>query len=131
PEPVTTGFRLFATLHRDSSWESMIGLLALGLVVGLHGLSSGPVWVACLWGAAFTAVGPAAAVVRGLVLMPVLAVLASSGDPSGGGGPSPDRPPPALLALYDRPPWYVRVAWAIGLAWLPLVALGSALLLAG
>jgi hypothetical protein len=28
---------------------------------------------------------------------------------------------PALMSLYDAPPWYLRMSWASHLAYLPLV----------
>ena len=127
PEPVTTDFRLFTVMHRESRWEFLTAVAVLALVVLLHPLLTGPLGTSALVGAIVTAIGPVGALVRALVLVPTVLLLQRLS------APVPDEPPmllssggldgaaPALLALYTDPPWYLRVSWLASLAYLPLL----------
>lgn len=127
PEPVTTDFRLFTVMHRESQWEFLTGIVVLALVVLLHPLLSGPLATGALVMATMTAMGPVAGLARALVFLPVvLLVQAVAGPPEEGrptfAAPSPDAAAPALLALYTDPPWYLRVSWLANLAYVPFLA---------
>ncbi|MEO0604633.1 MAG: zinc metallopeptidase, partial [Myxococcota bacterium] len=54
PEPVTTDFRLFTVMHRESRWEFLSGIAVLTVVALLHPLLTGPLAVSALVGAIMT-----------------------------------------------------------------------------
>lgn len=135
PEPVTSDFRLFTVMQRESQWEFLTGVGVVWLVLGLHDHGQGALFELATVLAVTTAVGPVGGLLRAAVLVPVLVGLGSWGLLS-----DDDNPPlllpearggdaaPALMALYSAPPWYLRVSWAAHLAYLPfLLSLGAQL----
>jgi len=127
PEPVTTDFRLFTVLHRESRWEFMTAMAVLAVVALLHPLLDGPLGTSALVGAVVTAIGPVGALLRALALLPVALLLhrwrrpdRDADAPLRAG--ALDAAAPAMLALYTDPPWYLRVSWLANLAYLPLLA---------
>ncbi len=125
PEPVTTDFRLFTMMHRESRWEFLTGLAVLAVVALLHPLLEGPLGTSVLVGAIMTAIGPVGFLLRALVLVPVVYTLRALGlgedtEPPFA-SPGAEATAPALLALYTDPPWYLRVSWLASLAYLPFL----------
>ena len=128
PEPVSSDFRLFTVMHRESQWEFLAGFGVLLVVLGLHDLAATPVGQLATVLATTTAVGPVAGLLRALLLVPVLLALHHLGW-------LPQREQdivllpearnqdaaPALMALYSDPPWYLRVSWVAHVAYLPLL----------
>ena len=98
--------------------------------------SSGPLFSTALVLAASTVVGPLAGALRSLVEIPLAIVLRGwlSRERTGGPPllptPAPDEAAPALMAVYTRPPWTVRLTWLAHLLYLPfLVLLGVELIM--
>mgnify|MGYP002633196886 CR=1 FL=1 len=127
PEPVGSEFRMFTVMQREAQWEFFTGFFVLMVVAGLYDHASGPVFVLSVTLAAMTAIGPLAAVGRALVLFPILLTLRrythrkQADDEALFPETRPEGAAPALMALYNNPPWYLRLSWVTNLAFLPLV----------
>jgi len=127
PEPVGSEFRLFTVMQREAQWEFFTGFFILVIVAGLYDHASGPVFVLSVTLAAMTAIGPLSAVGRALVLFPILLTLRKytqreqADDEALFPETRPEGAAPALMALYNNPPWYLRLSWVTNLAYLPLV----------
>src|SRR5690606_34695499 len=116
-------------------WELLGGLGVLALIGALYDHAGGALFAVAVTLAATVALGPVASVGRALGLLPLLWWLRRRGrDPEEDRALFPEARPdgaaPALLALYGDPPWYVRASWLTHLAWIPMVALLVAHLLA-
>ncbi|MEN0067459.1 MAG: zinc metallopeptidase [Myxococcota bacterium] len=131
PEPVTTDFRLFTVMSQESRWEFLTGLAVLTVVVMLHPLLTGPFATSALVGATMTAIGPVGALLRAIVLVPLVLLLHRFAEPDPEEQrllfktPNLETTAPALLALYTNPPWYLRVSWLANLAYIPLLAVAA------
>ena len=129
PEPVGSDFRLFTVMHREAQWESLTGFAVLAVLFGLHDHASGWVFAASAGLAAMVALEPVSALGRALILLPVLLGLrkwsqrTEADDEALFGDMQPGGAVPALMALYTRPPWYLRASWFTSLAWVPMVGL--------
>lgn len=134
PEPVGSEFRLFTVMQTEAQWELLGGLGVLALIGSLYDHAGGAAFAVAVTLAATVALGPVASVGRALGLLPLLWWLRRRGreDDDRALFPEarPDGAPPALLALYGDPPWYVRASWLTHLAWIPMVTLLLAHLLA-
>ncbi len=133
PEPVQSDFRLFTVMHRESQWEFLAGACVLMLVGGLHGIGDGATFQLATVLATSTAVGPVGALVRALVLVPVVLGLLWTGllrEDDDHVVLLPETrdadAAPALMALYSNPPWYLRVSWVTHVAYLPLLVVLAA-----
>ncbi len=133
PEPVQSDFRLFTVMHRESQWEFLAGACVLMLVAGLHSAGEGALFQFSTVLATSTAVGPVGALVRALVLVPVVLGLLWTGLLQESDEDVVLLPEtrdadaaPALMALYTNPPWYLRVSWVTHVAYLPLLVLLAA-----
>lgn len=129
PEPVDSDFRLFTVMQREAQWESLTGMAILAVLFALHDHGSGLAFAASAALAAIVALGPVSGVGRALVLLPVMFGLRRWTERSGEddlalfGDAQPDGALPAMMALYSRPPWYLRASWVTNLAWVPMIAL--------
>ena len=127
PEPVGSEFRLFTVMQREAQWEFLTGFSILIIAAALYDHAAGPVFVLSLILAVMTAIGPLSAVGRALVLFPILLALRrltrreQADDEALFPETRPEGAAPALMALYNNPPWYLRVSWVANLAYLPLV----------
>ena len=127
PEPVRSEFRLFTVMQREAQWEFLTGFSVLILIGALYDHGTGPLFTASMILALMTALGPLGAVGRALVLFPLLLLLRrvtprqQADDEALFPETRPEGAAPALMSLYDAPPWYLRMSWASHLAYLPLV----------
>ena len=127
PEPVGSEFRLFTVMQREAQWEFLTGFTILIIAVALYDQASGPIFLLSMILAVMTALGPLSAVGRASVLFPILLLMRKftrreqADDEALFPETRPEGAAPALMALYDDPPWYLRMSWAANLAYLPLV----------
>jgi hypothetical protein len=130
PEPVTSDFRLFTVMHRESQWEFLAGVGVLLVVAGLHTHGDGALFQLSTVLATTTAVGPVGGLLRAVVLVPVVLMLLKLGVMGADDEDIVMIPEaqeadaaPALMALYTDPPWYLRVSWVTHVAYVPLLVL--------
>lgn len=125
PEPVPSELDLFALLAREAKWETTCALGVLAMVLALHGAIGGPEVAVAAAIAATVALGPVLGLVLALLMLPLVvfrrlwpipvvrtAVLRRARDDV----------PQAMLAMWADPPWTLRIAWLMPLAYLPLVS---------
>lgn len=127
PEPVDSDLQLASVAHREAVLELGTGAGIAVLVLGVHATSSDAPFVVALVLALAAALGPLAGLARVVLAAP----FAAPRDARDVGFPPLGRGqdlPPALMALWSDPPWYVRTGWLASLGYLPLlVALAQAL----
>ncbi len=127
PDPVNSDFRLFSVMERDGQWESISAMAVLIVVMGQYNQVSGPAFAISVALAATVALGPLSALGRALVLLPMLLGLRRittrtvQDDRALFPEASPDGAVPALMALYNNPPWYLRASWLARLAYVPML----------
>lgn len=122
PEPVDGDLALASVVHRESVLELLTGVGVTVLVAGVHRAGSGEVWALCLVVALAAAIGPVAGLLRLVVVLPALGLVGRERRdtaflPLGRGHGAP----PAVMALWSDPPWYVRAGWVGSLGYLPLL----------
>jgi hypothetical protein len=129
---VTTDFQLLARLQREQVWELVTAGSVAVLLLTAAGSTSGPWFSTALVLAASTDVGPAAALGRAVLSLPLAILLPGSLPRQRAVGPpllptpAPDEAAPALMAVYSHPPWTVRLTWLAHLAYLPLLLMLAA-----
>jgi hypothetical protein len=138
PQPIRSAFRLGQLALREGQWESAMGLATLFLIVALHDVTGDPIMVASVALAAIPTVAPAGQLAMLTVVVPVGLALTPLRPVM-----RPKRPfwlkaryvtpddPRSLMALYSRPPWYLRALWLTRIAYLPMVAVLVCHLLGG
>lgn len=130
PDPVRTAFQLELRQQRQHQWGFMAGICALVIALGVAGWSDGLHFYIALALAIFVGLEPASVLLRAVLFVPLL-ILAR---PLGFGqmledamaGPDVDgdhAPPKALSTLWENPPWFLRGARLLQLAWLPLLSI--------
>jgi Zn-dependent membrane protease YugP len=132
PEPVPSELDLFALLARESQWEWVCALGTLALVAALHAAIGGPALAVAVALALAAASGPLQALLVAVTLLPGVVWRRIFGEP-----PSPRYPrraredvPQAMIAMWSDPPCYLRAAWLVPLAYVPLVGLLATRILA-
>lgn len=130
PEPVRSAFQLELRQTRQHRWGFMAGICALLIALGVAGWSDGLLFHVSLALAVFVGLEPASVLLRAVLIVPVLAgarILGLSESLEAAfEGPQVDgdrAPPRALASLWEDPPWFLRGARLLQLAWLPLVLL--------
>lgn len=126
PEPVPSELDLWAILAREAKWETVCAVGVLSMVLALHGAVTGPAVAVASAVAGSVALGPVVGLVAGLSMLPLVVARRVRGA-------RPERivylrrarddVPEAMLAMWANPPWYLRVAWLMPLAYLPLVSI--------
>ena len=116
-------------MQREAQWESLTGMAVLAVLFFAHGQQGDPLFAVAAVLATIVALGPVSGFARALVLLPILLGLrawttrSEEDDRELFGESSPDGAVPALMALYNNPPWYLRASWLANLGWVPMVTL--------
>lgn len=129
PEPVKSSFQLGLRQERHHRWGFTAGFCALLVAVGVAGWGQGLAFELALALAVFTGLEPASVLIRALLLLPAFFIARAVGL-----GPWMERTfeapmgdeetvPTALASLWENPPWFLRGARLLQLAWVPLVVL--------
>jgi Zn-dependent membrane protease YugP len=126
PEEVATELQLLTRMRRDREWELMTAVAVAILLATAAGSGQGPVFALAVAFAVTTLVAPTAGLVRGALALPArLAMRWWRGADRRDRLRLLGRPPPeegsALLAVYSRPPWTVRLTWLADLAYVPFL----------
>jgi len=130
PDPVRTAFQLELRQQRQHQWGFMAGICALVVALGVAGWGQGLLFEVALMLAVFVGLEPASVLLRAVLVLPVLigarAVGAGPALEAALSGPdvADDRAPPqALASLWEDPPWFLRGARLLQLAWIPLIVI--------
>lgn len=130
PEPVKSAFQLELRQQRQHQWGFMAGICALVVALAVAGWGQGLLFEVALAMAIFVGLEPASVLLRAVLVVPVMigARLVGAGPALESALAGPDvaddrAPPKALASLWESPPWFLRGARLLQLAWLPLVVL--------
>jgi hypothetical protein len=127
PEPVPSELDLWAILAREAKWETVCAVGVLAMVIALHGAITGPAVAIAAALATTVALGPVLGLSAAVLMLPMVVAQRVRGV-----RPAErvvylrrarDDVPEAMLAMWADPPWYLRVAWLMPLAYLPLVSI--------
>ncbi len=126
PEEIATELQLLTRMRRDREWEVMTAVAVAILLGTAAGSDGAPMFLLSVALAVTTLVAPVSAAVRAALAFPARVALRWwRGAGRREGLRLVGRPPPeetsALLAVYSRPPWTVRLTWLADLAYVPLL----------